>query len=282
MGYMTGVLLTAPLLLFLVAFIAYPLAYNVNLSFYTLDLTKSTQWIPAGLNNYAWAFADSMFWASLTNTVFFTAVSVTAEFLIGLGIAYLISKATRGASIFRTLFLLPWVIPTVTAVLTWRLMLLPNFGVLSKIGDLQVMWLSSGSLALPSVIIADVWKTTPFFIVLLLAGFLSVPPDHLEAIRVDGASAWQELRYVSLPFLAPLMVVVFTLRAIEAFTRVFEVVLLLTEGGPGYASEVLPTLIFRYAFRFFRLGNAATMGVITIGISLAISIPYFYSLRRRT
>ena len=148
----------------------------------------------------------------------------------------------------------------------------PTFGPIDAILGKDILWLSDKTLALPSIIVTDIWKCTPFFIILFLAAMTTIPKDQFEAISVDGATKWQEFRYIILPNLVPVIFVASIFRAIDSFTKVFDIAYLLTGGGPGNASEVLPLLIFKLGMKFFRFGPASALSVVSIIISLGIGI----------
>ncbi len=146
----------------------------------------------------------------------------------------------------------------------------------------DIMWLSDPGISLYSIIIAQVWKCTPFFVIVFFAGILSIPTEEFEAARTDGASTWQEFRYITLPHMVPLTLVATTFRAVDAFTKIFTPVYILTGGGPGRATEVLPLLIYKTGLRFFRFGTASSLSVVAILISLAFGIGILRNLRKYT
>lgn len=264
--------LSLPCLLFVFLFIVYPLFRNVHLSLNSYNPLKSPETRFAGLENYAWLIREPAFFNSLLITVAFTAVSVTLELLLGFTISYLLSRIKEGilarlSAPLTSSFLIPWVIPGISAAVAWRFLYHPSFGLINALLGRQVMWISNPTLALFSVVVADVWKTTPFFVFILLAGLLSIPPEQYEAAKVDGVSAWKELWYITIPSILPLMLVTTGFRAIDAFTKIFDLVYVLTAGGPGKATEVLPLLIYKTALKYFRFGTAAAISVVAILIS---------------
>ena len=268
----TGLLLSLPCLLFVFLFIIYPLFRNVQLSLNSYNPLKSPETRFVGLENYAWLIREPAFFNSLLVTLAFTAVSVMLELLLGFTISYLLSRIKEGllarlSAPLTSSFLIPWVIPGISAAVAWRFLYHPSFGLINALLGRQVMWISNPTLALFSVVVADVWKTTPFFVFILLAGFLSIPPEQYEAAKVDGVSAWKELWYITIPSILPLMLVTTGFRAIDAFTKIFDLVYVLTAGGPGKATEVLPLLIYKTALKYFRFGPAASISVVAILIS---------------
>jgi len=279
-----GFLLCSPCLLFITAFIGYPLFWNIFLSFHAYNPLHSLEVTFVGLENYRWLVRESIFITSLYITILFTLLSVTLEAFIGFFIAYFLVKIKDrftkwGFRLLISVFIIPYVMPTTSAGVAWRMLYHPAFGVINSMLNVKLMWLSNPILAFFSIVIADVWKTTPFFIYILFAGLISVPTEQYEAARIDGASGWQELRYITLPSILQLWLVTSVFRAIDAFTKFFDIVYILTGGGPGRATEVLPLLIYKTALRFFRFGTASALGVAAILISLFFGIGL---LRRKT
>jgi len=279
-----GFLLCTPCLLFIITFIGYPLFRNIFLSFHDYNPLHSLEVTFSGLENYQWLVKESIFINSLYITILFTIVSVTLEAFIGFFVAYFLVKIKErftkwGFRLLTSVFIIPYVMPTTSTGVAWRMLFHPSFGVINSMLNVKLMWLSDPILAFLSIVIADVWKTTPFFIFILLAGLISVPTEQYEAARIDGASGWQELRYITMPSILHLWIVTSVFRAIDAFTKIFDIVYILTGGGPGRATEVLPLLIYKTALRFFRFGTASALGVVAILISLFFGIGL---LRRRT
>jgi ABC-type sugar transport system permease subunit len=272
-----GFFFTLPCLLFIVTFIVYPLFRNIYLSFHSYNPLQSTDVVPAGLANYAWLFIEPVLLHSLYITVLFTLVSVSAELIIGLTVALLLAKlrdivAGPLARLFSSVFMIPWVLPGAAAAVAWRMIYHPYFGPLNNLIGRQIMWLSHPQLSLMAVVVADIWKMTPFFIFILLAGLISIPVEQFENARTDGASRLQIFGYIILPNLLPLILVSSAFRAIDAFTKIFDLVFIITGGGPGRATEVLPLLIYKTGLQHFRFGTASALSVVAIIISLFFGI----------
>jgi len=281
-----GVILTTPFFFLLLVLMGYPLVYNIYLSFYKWNLiSMSPEIIFVGLGNYIYILPDVVFQASLNNTLIFTFLSVGLEFLVGLFVAVLLSRIERGRRILTTIFMAPLMIASVVGAIMWRFLYDPFFGlfnaILRTMFGINVNWLSDSTIAIYSVTIADVWKMWPFFAIIFLAGIVSIPSERLESIRVDGASGWQEFRFIVFPHLLPLIFIAVVIRTIDAFTKVFDVVYMLTGGGPGYATQMLPLLLFQKALRSFRWGEAATLAVIAMIISSIFYIVYNWIVKRR-
>ena len=239
----------------------YPLGYMIYGSFREWDpsqaLNESTF---VGLKNYVTLWNDPNFRESTWVTLKFAVSVVTVEMFIGVGLALLLDRNLRGMSILRTLFILPMMIAPVVVGLIWRYMYHPTLGIFNKglngVGLGSVDWL--GQHALLSVIIADIWQWTPFIFILALAALQSLPRSALEAARIDGASGWQQIIHIKLPLMMPVLIVTCLLRLIDAF-KVLEVILVMTEGGPGLSTEILALRISRTATEFRELGVAAAM-----------------------
>jgi ABC-type sugar transport system permease subunit len=273
-------LLCAPALLAIAAAALFPLAWAVWDSLHLHDLRMPWRGRPfVGLANYAEALATPRFWEALAHTVFFAAASVTLELLLGLALALLLHRSFRGRGAARTAALLPWAIPTVVAALVWRFLfegdagganaLLRATGLLST----QPVWFGDPTLAWVPVVLADVWKTTPFVALLLLAGLQSIDPELYEAARIDGAGAWQRLRHVTLPLLRPALLVALVFRTLDAF-RVFDLVYVATGGGPGTATEPLALYTFRALFEDLRFGYGASLSVLLFAATFALAWLY--------
>jgi len=239
----------------------YPLGYMVYGSFRDWDpsqaLGESTF---VGLANYVTLWNDPNFRESVGVTLKFAVSVVSVEMVIGVGLALLLDRKLRGMSILRTLFILPMMIAPVVVGLIWRYMYHPSVGIfnntLKSLGLESVDWL--GQHALLSIIIADIWQWTPFIFILSLAALQSLPRSALEAARIDGATGWQQIIHIKLPLMMPVLIVTGLLRLIDAF-KVLEVILVMTEGGPGLSTEILALRISRTATEFRELGVAAAM-----------------------
>ncbi len=239
----------------------YPLGYMVYGSFRDWDPSQNiseTEFI--AFKNYITLFYDPAFRESLSVTLTFAFTVVVAELFIGVGLALLLDRNIRGMSVLRTLFILPMMIAPVVVGLMWRYMYHPTVGTfnrtLKSMGLEGVDWL--GQNALLSVIIADIWQWTPFIFILALAALQSLPRSALEASRIDGATNWQQIWHIKLPLMMPVLIVTALLRLIDAF-KVLEVILVMTEGGPGLSTEIIALRISRTATEFRELGTAAAM-----------------------
>ena len=261
MNRLTPYMFMAPAAIIMAIALLYPLAYMIWGSFRDWDPTQTIGEAEfVGLKNYITLWGDPNFRESLSVTLRFAFFVVTFEMVIGVGLALLLDRNIRGMSVLRTLFILPMMIAPVVVGLMWRYMYHPTVGtfnrMLEDIGLPTVDWL--GQHALMSVIIADIWQWTPFIFILALAALQSLPRSALEAARIDGATAWQQIWYIKLPLMMPVLIVTCLLRVIDAF-KVLEVILVMTEGGPGLSTEILALRISRTATEFRELGVAAAM-----------------------
>ena len=270
-------ILLAPTVAVLLALTIYPLTYSIRISLQG----ESGSWT---LQNFTRLVSDHFFLSALAHTLVYAAIALTAEFLIGLGLALLLNGQMRGRSIFRSLLLLPMMLPAVVVGVVWRLMLNSNFGAVN--GTLKAIgintdaltWTASTKLAMASVIAADVWQWTPFMFLILLAGLQAIPQEPYEAALIDGASAWQTFCHVTLPLLKPAILIALLLRTMDLL-RVFDQIFILTEGGPGFATETVSLYIYRTAFRFANFGYAAAMSFVLLLITNVISVGYIRFLR---
>jgi len=275
-------LLMLPTLVALAAVSFYPILNGVWLSLTNTSLiTNSSDFV--GIKNYANLANDGQFWNAWIHTVLFTAVSTGLETVIGLAMALLLFESFVGRSFVRAAMLVPWAMPTVVTSKMFGWLFDGQHGVVNyilvRLGILSanVDWLGSARTALDTIILADVWKTTPFMALLLLAGLQTISPTLVEAARIDGATGWTAFWYVRLPLLWPTLLIAGLFRALDAF-RVFDLVYVLTGGGPADSTETLSTLSYKVLFSTlqFGYGSAMTMamfateGVIALGFCLFI------------
>ncbi len=278
-------LLLAPAFALLSVVLLYPIAYNLFLGFWQWKFTDLNNVKFVGFENYRYLlFEDPDFWPSLRFTLFFMVVSLLVEFFLGLASALLLHRLERGKRIITALVLLPYMVAPIAAGLVWRLFWARDFGLvnwgLNLFGIKPVNWLGDASTALWSVAIPEIWRSMPFVILLLLAGLSSMPTDIFEAARSDGASRWQSFRYLTLPLLLPSITIALVFQSIFKL-RVFDLVFILTGGGPGVETTSLGILVYRTYFRYFEGGAAASQSVILLVLGAAISFIYLKLLYRQ-
>jgi multiple sugar transport system permease protein len=267
----------APAAIIMVIALLYPLGYMIYGSFRDWNPSQSIGEAEfVGFKNYVTLFFDPAFRESLSVTLTFAFAVVTAELILGVGLALLLDRNIRGMSVLRTLFILPMMIAPVVVGLMWRYMYHPTVGTfnrtLKSMGFEGVDWL--GQNALLSVIIADIWQWTPFIFILALAALQSLPRSALEAARIDGATAWQQIWHIKLPLVMPVLIVTALLRLIDAF-KVLEVILVMTEGGPGLSTEIVALRISRTATEFRELGTAAAMSNYLLILLMLLTVAMF-------
>lgn len=276
---LTPYMFLAPAAAVLAVALMYPIGYMIYASF--LDWNPSqrigeAEWI--GLRNYTNLLNDPNFLESFGVTLKFASIVVTLEMLIGVGLALLLDRNIRGMSVLRTVFILPMMIAPIVVGLIWRYMYHPSVGVLNRTlkswGFESIPWLSDPSWSLASVIIADVWQWTPFIFILSLAALQSLPKSALEAAEIDGATAFQQIVHIKLPLMMPVLIVAGLLRLIDAF-KVLEVILVLTNGGPGLSTEILSLRISRTTSEFRELGVAAAMSNYLLIMLLFLTLGMF-------
>jgi multiple sugar transport system permease protein len=269
-------LFIAPAFLTLFIILVYPLGYSFWLSFHDWTLRTFRTGIPyVGLENYISLLENREFLNSIATTATFMLGAITLEFLLGMGLALLMAHDLRGKRFYRSMILLPMMCTNVVVGLTWRLLYNYEYGsinyVLKVLHFPSVAWLSDTSVVMVAVILVDVWNTTSFVALLLLAGLQSLPEEPFEAARIDGASAWQRFQYLTLPLLRPTILVALLWRIIDTF-RIFDVIYLLTAGGPARLTETVSIYVYRYGFQVFDLGFAAAASYTMIFIMLIMAL----------
>jgi|HubBroStandDraft_4_1064222.scaffolds.fasta_scaffold02276_4 multiple sugar transport system permease protein len=274
-----------PALLLMLALGVLPLANLVYTSFHTVTWSDGrATFTPAGFTHYLALVDDPLLRAGLKNTVVFAVCAVGGQMLLGFALALLCSRVSRGRVLYRALFILPILIPGIVIGAIWKLMLNYDFGLVNQaielVGFEPRNWLGDSATALASVIVVDIWHWTPFCFLLLLAGLESLPQDPYEAARIDGATWWQELRYITLPLMAPALLVTFAFRLVIAF-KVFDEIYLLTGGGPVTATEVVSFTLYQRFFTEDRAGYGSAMAVAIIFLC-SLLLVMALSVRRRS
>ncbi|AJO19969.1 Trehalose transport system permease protein SugA [Bacillus paralicheniformis] len=276
-----------PAVLFMLALIGYPLIYNIILSFQNVSLaniaSKDISFI--GIDNYQRLAQDKVFWASLKNTLLYTAGSVVFQFAIGFLLALFFSMKFRLAPFLRGLMMVSWLIPLTVTALLFKFMMASNEGVFNQLLiswgmiDNPIPWLSDPKIAIWSVIIANIWVGIPFNMLLISAGLSSLPEDVYESASLDGANAFQKFIHLTLPLLRPVITVVMMLGFIYTF-KVFDLVFVMTGGGPVHATEVLSTVSYRYSFDEFQFSMGAASANVLFFILLLVSLVYLRLIKK--
>jgi multiple sugar transport system permease protein len=276
-GLYSGLVWLLPAVLLIGGVLVYPALRAVGLSFTHYSLSTGFEIRFAEFDNFRRLMADSRLHESFGVTVFFVAVSVALEFALGLGLALAASRVMRGQNIVRTLLLIPWTLPTAITGVLWAWILNDQFGiwngVLVKLGllDGPIAWLAQPALALASVIAVDVWKTVPFVFLILLAGLQRIPSEMYEAIAIDGGGSWSAFRYVTWPHLLPFTFIALIFRIIQAFA-VFDLVYVLTGGGPGGATETVSLYAYQTTMRYLDFSYGSTIAVALVLLLALIAL----------
>ncbi|MBB4294081.1 multiple sugar transport system permease protein [Rhizobium leguminosarum] len=279
-----GFLFMLPAAVFLVCFLTYPLGLGVWLGF--TDTRIGRDGIFIGLENYQFLMDDSVFWLSVFNTVLYTFVASVLKFALGLWLAMLLNQHLPYKSFFRAIVLLPWVVPTVLSALAFWWIYDSQFSIISwslmKLGLISgpINFLGDPINARISVIVANVWRGIPFVAISLLAGLQTIPASLQEAASLDGATSWQRFRYVTLPMLTPIIAVVMTFSVLFTFTD-FQLIYVLTKGGPVNATHLMATLSFQRGIPGGQLGEGAAIAVAMVPFLLGAIMFSFFGLQRR-
>lgn len=263
------------------AFTALPVVAALVMSFFDWDLLLGANF--NGLENYRRLLSDDVFHAALFNTFYFVAVSVPLAVGMGLLAAVFTNQTLRGITIFRSIYLLPYVTITVAISLVWRWLYLPDIGlinrVLALIGIQGPSWLTDVTWAMPALIILSVWKSFGYNMVLFLAGLQGIPSHLYEAATIDGASAWDKFRYITVPMLSPVTFFVVIISIIGSF-QVFDQALIMTGGGPGVATTTLVLHIYQVGFQSFHMGYAAAISWVLFALVFIFTVIQFWFQRR--
>jgi multiple sugar transport system permease protein len=277
----TAWLLIIPALLVMSLVFVYPIARAFWLSLFAQNLGTQLQSVFSGLANYGRMFGDGRFWQSMGNTSIFTVFSVTLELLLGMTVALILNQSFRGRGIVRTIAIIPWALPTAVMGLAWAWIFNDQYGVVNdillRLGliDRGINWLGDPTLAMVALIVADVWKTTPFIAIILLAGLQTISADLYEAHAIDGAKPWQSFWQITLPLIAPQVLIALLFRFAQAF-GVFDLVQVMTGGGPAGATETVSIYIYTTVMRYLDFGYGAALVVVTfLLLILAVAIASF-------
>lgn len=273
-------LMIAPAVTILLGVAAYPILATMWLSLHRMILVFHEQRF-VGAGNYAFLLRDARFWTALGNTTYFAIVAVSLELALGLAFALLLSAAAPGRGLLRASILVPWAIPTVVSAKLWAWLFNPDYGALTRLlPATDTNMLGTPGYAMHAAILVDVWKTTPFVALLLLAGLQAIPQDLYKAAEIDGASRLRAFRSITLPMLRPTIAVTVVFRTLDAF-RVFDAVYVLTDGGPANTTETLSIYAYKTLMRSGDFGYGSTLSVATFICVMAISVAYLRLLGRK-
>jgi multiple sugar transport system permease protein len=276
------ILMLAPAELILLALTIFPSIYMFYAAVHKISPNPDIPWEFVGAGNFLRLLSDQQFHIGLWNTTVFTIVAVTAEFLLGLGLALLLDKYLRRLTFLKTILMIPMMLPPIAVAITWKLIYVRQFCVLNEImfqlGLPTQAWAGVVGLAMFSIIVADVWQWTPFMFLLMLAGLASLPIEPYEAAAIDGASAWRQFWDLTIPFLKPVIAIALLLRIRDAI-RLFDLVFILTGGGPADRTKVLSLYIYQVAYRFVDPGFAAAISLFVLFVTVAFSTWFIKRMR---
>ncbi len=276
--------LLLPAFIVIAAVVLIPLIFSLYSSFTPYKLTRpSTLWRWVGTYNYQKILTDANFWAAFGRTVLFLTIVLNVELLLGLGIALMVNRVTWGQRTLRTILMFPMMFSPILVGFQFKFIFNDNVGlvnnVLQSLGitDMALPWLVDGRLAMFSIVFAEVWMSTSVFAILILAGLFAMPRDPLEAAEVDGCTPWQTFRHITLPFLMPFIYIAMTIRSLDV-ARAYDIVQIMTGGGPARRTELLWTLMSRTGYVDARMGLANAMGYVSIILSILFTIYFFRKL----
>jgi multiple sugar transport system permease protein len=275
--------LLLPAIIVIAAVVLIPLLFSLYSSFTPYKLTRpSTLWKWVGTFNYEKILSDTKFWAAFGRTVLFLTIVLNLELLLGLGIALMMNKVSWGQRTLRTILMFPMMFSPILVGFQFKFIFNDNIGLVNNV--LQSMgfnaalpWLVDGKLAMFSIMFAEIWMSTSVFAILILAGLFAMPRDPLEAAKVDGCTPWQSFRHITLPFLMPFIYIAMTIRSLDV-ARAYDIVQIMTGGGPARRTELLWTLMSRTGYVDARMGLANAMGYVSILLSIVFTIYFFRKL----
>ncbi|BER92318.1 carbohydrate ABC transporter permease [Atrimonas thermophila] len=278
-------LMILPAIVIVFALIVVPMIYSFYISLTNLHLLHPSRTRFVGFQNYVKLLKDSIFWRALFNTVIFMGIAVNLEFVLGLAIAQLIFKTIRGKNIIRTAIMMPMMFAPVLVGFQFKWFFNDQVGLVNNLlylftGEYHLIpWLIEYPLNLFAILVAEIWMSTPFMVIILLAGLTSLPVEPFEAASVDGASPWQQFRYITLPLLGPFTYIAMVIRSLD-LGRAYDLVRIMTAGGPAHRSEMIWTYTFRLAITDNKFGMGTAMSFITVAISFVFVIYLFRQLAK--
>jgi len=278
-------LLLLPALIILVGFLLFPLIWNIYLTVHDVTLTTILgEWKYVGLKNFSNLLYDPDFHKSLQVSMIFVGGSVALQFFVGMVIAVVLNQAISGSNIFRALFIIPWTVSAVIAGFSFKFIFNDSFGImnygLSQMGIDPVPWLSDPATVIWTLVIANMWHGTPFTIIFLTAGLFSINPVLYEAARIDGATKIKSFLHITLPLLKPFIIINLILITVWS-VNFFDLILVMTNGGPLFSSTTSSLYMYRLAFEFGLLSKGAAAGFLLIGMNLVLAYAYIRFFRRQ-
>ena len=283
-GTVFGLAMVTPALMVLVFVLLYPAFVALQSSFYRIvTVTRKETFV--GLHNYATLLSDPNFWESFQRSLIWSVGAISTQVVVGIAVALVLHKSIGGRSFVRGLVLFPYLVPAIVAVLIWRWIFSDTVGVANwflvdflGVSEQPIPWFDPGWVMV-SVIIMSLWKYLPYWALFVLARLQTLPPDLIDAAKIDGANAWQRFRHITLPWIMPVVIVLLVLRSIWAFNE-FDMVYLPAGGGPLFETTTIPVYIRRIAFEFGDIGHAAAVAVVMLVLVALLTNFYFWVYRR--
>jgi len=274
-------LLTVPALVVVGAVIVFPWLFTLYMSAFEWKIGEAAHFV--GLLNYTGLATNQRFIEAIVHTFYFTLLAVVFPLLLGTAAALIFHREFRGRGFFRAIFTLPMMATPVAVALVWTMMFHPQQGVLnyllSLVGLPPSLWVYSPTWVIPSLVLVEVWHWTPLVMLIVLGGLAALPTEPYESARLDGASEWQLLRFITLPLIMPFIVVAAVIRTIDA-VKAFDTIYVISSGGPGTASETINLYLYLQAFAFYNVGNASAVVVVFFVIILALALLLLYVRQR--
>ena len=280
-------LLILPCLVVIFGIIIWPVLYSLYISFHKMYMVYPGEFPFIGLKNYSDVLHNPTFWAALRHTFYFTGMSVGVEIILGLGIALVLHQDFRGRAFMRGLIILPWALSSVVNGMMWRWIYNGSYGALNgllfQLGwiDSYNVWLANPKMAMNFVVMAEIWKETPVGIIFILASLQTIPSSLYEAARVDGANAWSRFKHITLPLLKPILLLLIVIKSVWAIRDSFDIVYMITRGGPGESTQVVTYYTYIATFKFLRFGYGAALAYLITLVILIFIVVYMRLLYRK-
>jgi len=275
--------LLLPSIILILFVVIIPMAYSFYLSFTNFSLINTTGYKFIGFNNYLTLFKDQIFWRSFGNTLIYITIAVNVEFLLGLVIANMMSHVIRGQGILRTIMMMPMMFAPILVGFQFKWVFNDQVGLVNNIlysitgHPVIIPWLIQKPLGFIVIIISEIWMSTPFMVIIFLAGIMSIPQELFEAADVDGASEWHKFRYITIPAISPFIYIAMAIRSLD-IAKAYDLVSIITGGGPAHRTELIWTYVYRLAFTSQKFALGSSMSFITVLLSFAFTFYLFRNI----
>ncbi len=274
-------LLTLPALAVIATVIVFPWAFTLYMSAFDWKIGEAAHFV--GFGNYAGLATNQRFLEAIVHTFYFTLLAVVFPLLLGTAAALVFHRRFRGRGVLRAIFTMPMMATPVAVALVWTMMFHPQQGVLNyllaQVGLPPSLWVYSPTWVIPSLVLVEVWHWTPLVMLIVLGGLAALPTEPFESARIDGASEWQLFRYITLPLIVPFLIVAAVIRTIDA-VKAFDTIYVISQGGPGTASETINLYLYLQAFAFYNVGNASAVVVVFFAIIVALALLLLHARER--